>query len=436
MTQTYKTKRNVITQWDECKACGRTGQLESFDTLTGGRAMHVLRLCPHCREPESRMSAQQWEQTWRQARSAAQAAAAAQPANRDMTFHALQAVADAHDEEAFAQLAAAIETHHASDFGVMAMLGHAYTQFEMPEAADAAFTKALALSNNNAEVFVSRAMNRLYQGWVDEAAPDAKRIVASQHPDRVRVGQLLAEAYQVHGRHDEALDALDDLTDRAPHLRTHDYVQQLRKVSQANRKSGKPAGGWQLPGRRYTPPKKTTSRKQLAVVALIIAGLFGIFVWASAASTPDHVYLVGGGDTTYKVRINGKVYVVPTKGSYAQVDVDWGEIRVESIPGDRDVGNASYMLDAALLGRLFDERTLVINPDQQAKVIWAEIEYVDPSLVSFASQPNTRTHHSSVFHVFRDIDYHFTPFPDEVYIESNREKRSGVFCEDQFMGLP
>lgn len=435
MPQTYKNKQNIVTQWDECKACGRTSRLESFDATTGGRSMHILRYCANCREPESRMSDAQWQQTRQQARAAAQAAAT-QRGNRDLAFHALNAVADAHDEEAFAQLAAVLETHYANDFGVMAMLGHAYTTFEMPEAADAAFTRALALSNNNAEVFVSRATNRLYQGWVDDAAPDARRIVASQHPDRVRVGQLLAEAYQVHGRHDEALEALDDLTARAPHLRTHEYVQQLRRASEANRKSGKPAGAWQLPGRRYTPPKKTTSRKQLAVVAMVIAGLFGIFVWASAASTPDHVYLVGGGDTTYKVRINGKEYVVPVKGSHTQVEVDWGEIRVESIPGDRDVGNTTYNLDSALLGRLFDERTLVINPDQQAKVIWAEIEYVDPSMVSFASQPNTRTHHSGVFHLFRDVDYHFTPFPDEVYIESNREKRSGVFCEDQFMGLP
>lgn len=246
---TFKNKRNAVVTWESCERCGKTARLESFDAdqsagLFRTEEVRVLRHCPIC-DAYTTLSPREWYDLRGRALGAVLPAYQQQPANRNLALEAISVCEEYQERQSFEQIAPLMQQQFPADFEVWARLGMAYARFMLPRKADECYGRSLQITDHP-ETRVLLTMNRLYHGWHEGVEDEALRIMRSDHPDADLIGMLLAEAHQYHGRHDDALAVLNELTRRDLALKNNAYIRQLQQASETNRYSDKPAGAWQL----------------------------------------------------------------------------------------------------------------------------------------------------------------------------------------------
>jgi hypothetical protein len=181
---------------------------------------------------------------------------------------------------------------------------------------------------------------------------------------------------------------------------------------------------WHMENKAPPIPQKPNRTLQLAAVlvvpAIILIGLIAYLVAAFSAK-PSEVYLVSGLAKPYEVLLNGQQYSL-RGGSRKKVDINYGAITMEAVPGGLPIATAFMEVTQPFLIRPFSGPAVVINPDRSALLVWSRIEYTDRE--SSDDSNEFAVHMGESIYVFNDIDYMFSDFPDEIDLPSGK---SSVF---------
>lgn len=173
------------------------------------------------------------------------------------------------------------------------------------------------------------------------------------------------------------------------------------------------------------PKPKAPNRLLQSLPVFIVPGLI-IFALASLLQTststhPRDAYLVNGLDQAYRVLVNGEEVSLPPRQRVSAPMLQFTGNTIRPIPGELAIPSADFDLgDASFAGRAFAKNMTIVNPDRAAIISWEQTAY--------SAKPLLGDHFSYKFHVgklvhsFRDIDYQFRPFPDEVSVSGASEK--------------
>jgi tetratricopeptide (TPR) repeat protein len=248
---------------------------------------------------------------------------------------------------------------------------------------------------------------------------------------------FLAEGYQAAGDHARALEVLDSAVDIEPALERDKYFRKMRGRALKNQFVHKPFKSKTIELARAIGKARTESdwlgkvAKLAAPVLIAIAVGAYLFFSVRAAKSPD-VFIVNGLSTPYTVLVNGTEYKLPPLKA-GRIKVPEGLIRVES--SSVNIQPFEVTVKRPVLTRLFDDRTFVINPDGVAVIVREKTFYA--AKVSDAPKGDSSIHTGRVLHVFNDLDFKFSEFPDEISLPSEHSvvPRSRI-CLFTDLGIP
>lgn len=409
-----------------CEACGRSGELLSYDTRTYfviffvpvlplGRK-RILEQCPSCKRHRA-VKHKDWQSMKNVTLPDAVDAFRSSPNDRDKAIDALQISIACQDAQAVDDVAAIAASGFANDAEMQVLIGESHAYFSKYESAETAFRASLAAKEND-DVRNALARNLLYQSRPDEAwdliAHDLK-----VSPDmRGGLALLIAESYQTWGMHDAAQTVLDETIAALPQLEIDADYKRLRKSATKYQGTDK-----KLKPKLLAPPKslKAQGRKNgglvpMAIAAIVVLGGFALFAYSSLkAASHREVHFVNGLSIPYRVSIDGVPRKLPAMSQIA-VEVAEGDISVSVKDADVAIPEQEFHLSSTFFGRLFDDDIHVVNPDRAAVILWEKIEYTERG--DEDADYVYKLHNGEFHQVFTDVDFPFKEFPDTVRLPS------------------
>ncbi|GJM24882.1 MAG: hypothetical protein DHS20C16_12970 [Phycisphaerae bacterium] len=414
-----------------CEACGRSGELLSYDTRTFivvffvpiiplGRK-RILEQCPSCKR-HNVVKYKVWQQMKNVGLPAAIEAFRASPHDREKAMESIQISVGCQDAQALDEVTAIAAPSFANDAEMQGTIGEAHAYFSKYEQAEEAFRLSLA-AQEDADVRNALSRNLLFQSRPDEAWELIAHDLKESSDMRGGLALLIAESYQTWGMHDAAQTVLDATIAALPNLESDKGYKRLRKSATKHQGTDK-----KLKPKLLAPPKNVNSKTRnwsgavpIAIAAVVVLGVIGIFCYASwDAAAHREVHLVNGLTIPYRVLINGDQRNLRPM-SRTVVEVPEGDINV-SIPDETvSIPGQTITIRSSFFTRLFDDNVHVINPDQTAIILWEETEY------SQRSDPDAEylyTYHcGEFFQTYTDVDYPFKEFPDTISMKSGTSIR-------------
>jgi tetratricopeptide (TPR) repeat protein len=432
----YYGKRRIHGYKGTCSFCQRVGDLQSYDTtlyfvvffvpIIPLSHKRVLEQCPHCSRHRV-MKLKDWEAA--KARDVAKLMDKLQenPDDRETTLHALALASAYQDEALLGKLASALAHDRLDDAGIQAQLGASYAYFARLDEAEAAYHASL-LAADNSEVRQQLALVLLKQQRPDDARPYLRHVIDNKAKDHAGLLYLLADGYQAQGRHQEALQVMDERDAAFPEYAGSKEWTKQRQTSQRYLHSGKKVKSPYLAqsGKAGYQEGSWTSRIPRLIPPVVALGLLswylGAAVWKGQAR---QVYLVNGSNKPYKVAVNGQERSL-TPGAAVPVRVPEGDIAVDLHELEVVRDPVHCRVETNFFTRPFTSRTFVINPDKLAVLTREEAEYaLTPAP---PGRPEFLT--GNVLYTFAGIDYEFTPFPQTLQVKKGQTlKKTRVAVE-------
>lgn len=409
-----------------CEACGRSGELLSFDTRTFivvffvpvfplGRK-RILEQCPSCKRHRV-IKYKDWLKLKNVSLPEAIDSYRSSPNDRDKAIEALQLCVACQDGQALDEVSAIASSAFANDADMQNLIGGTHAYFSRYESAESAFRASLAVKDDP-EIRNALARNLLYQSRPDEAWELIAHDLQEESEMRGGLALLIAESYQTWGMHDAAQTVLDETIRVLPQLESDKDYKRLRKIATKYHGSDK-----KLKPKLLAPPKalKSQGRKSsglvpVAIAALVIFGGMGLFAFSSwNAASHRKVHVVNGLSTPYNVSVNGDSHALPPQ-SHSVVEVAEGEVTVSVENTVVPIPDQTFHIGSTFFARLFDNDVHVINPDRAGVILWEEIEYTERG--DEDSDYDYKLHAGEFHRVYSGIDYPFEEFPETVELPS------------------
>jgi tetratricopeptide (TPR) repeat protein len=383
----YYGKRRIYRRRGVCGFCNRLGELDSYDTtlyivfffipLVPLGQKRILDACPSCRRHRVAPL-----KTWEASKAAdidrLLEKLKENPDDRDTIVSGLGLAAAYQDPVLLDKLADTLASDRLDDALIQARLGGAYAYFSRHAEAEDAYRASLAVEDDPA-VHRALGLTLLKQGRPQEALPHLRHILDERLAEHAGLIFLLIEGYQAEGRHQEALDLMDQRDAAFPDLAaTKDCVKQ-RQTSERYRDLGRKVRPTYLsrsPTAGYREGSWTAYIPRV-IAPLILLGLLCWYLGAAVSMGRDRqVYLVNGADQPYAVAVNGReVRLAP--GAATPVRLPEGEVTVEPRDGKPGLEAVRCRVETPLWSRPFLRRTFVINPDRVAVLIREQAEYAE-----------------------------------------------------------
>lgn len=315
-----------------------------------------------------------------------------------------------------------------NDYGtnaqVQTYLGYAMVHKGRFKEARDHFENALKTRPDLPEARIGAAMGRIRDGQLDEAAglidflqkPGAAQLYS------LEALEMLGDAYQVKGRHSEALDIYQHLLRELPHAGQHKgFRKKVKKSEKGQRKPSilpKKKFSWKSLFQPSTPgtPGLVLTRKGLIGISAVVLVFAGIFVFQNHhIKTHRKVFVVNGFAVQQEVMVNAeKLRVGPHSVRALELPEGRHEVNFTTLktsPIQLEIQASSYF------GRWFDDAVWVINPGGTALILRNEITYA-------ANPPPTRSTPfiGESIYQFQGITHPFTPVPETVNISGGGER--------------
>lgn len=427
----YYGKRNVQKRPGACRSCGRTVQLESYDTrlwfvvffipvIPLGRK-HIIDACPACRRHYV-SDLQKWETARRLEVSEAMDKYRSNPTPEN-AIAAHQHMLSFHQVPEATEFEKTMLAQFADNAKVYAYLGSAQEHLGRLDQAIASYKRALDLRSDLPEARVGMARGYIREGRLD----DARRMLGflektgSAQLYSLEPLDILAAAYQSASRHQEAVDLFTRLIEELPKIAEHPGFR--KRVKQSEKALG-----------RYQSilPKQKFSFKRLFEVrgaggrpiatarALLVLGMVAAAVILGFAISNEYIrhhrklYLVNGYKVPATVQISGvgeirnlvgvREFPIPEGHFHAVIT---GPVRQEL---DFDVRDT-------YLNRWFGDPLWLINVGGGALLAVTEATYSQnpqPPTISF----NT----GRTFEQFTTVTHPFTRLPESIQVESGETR--------------
>ncbi len=422
----YVGKANVATRPAACPHCRRSVNLVSYDTrlwfvvlfvpIIPLARKRIIDMCPSCRRHYV-MPLDQWEAGKQLSISGAMDEFRRDPtpekavaAHRQLLSYHQAAQADE-----FGQTMAA---RYADNASVLLYLGNASSHVGRQAKATEFFEKALALRPDLPEARIAVADGYRRQGRLDEAralldfleAPGAARVHSAAPLE------LLANAYQHAGRHQEALDLYALVLREVPEAGQHRGFRQRMRASEKALK--REASG--------LPPRKWTFGRLFGREA-------GPLRWLTVGGTALVLAALGLGGSNFYIKGHRKLYLVNGYGEPAQVAIAGHEAVTVPPHGERVVvlpegryratvsgpasGEVACEIASDFFGRWFDRPAWVLNVGGEAVLITERVLYA----VGGGSLLNVAFRTGQPFEHFTDINHPFEELPEHIQLEKGQQ---------------
>ena len=420
----YYGKKRIHTIRETCEFCNRVSDLSSYDTtlffvvgfipLIPLQRLRILRSCGVCQKHRL-ISLKKWEA----AKSADSAelleALQADPDNRETVMKAIRFSMAYQDEPLFTNTVEALAAAKTDDAEIQTLLGHGYSYFSRWPEAGQAFEAALRVEDTE-DARESLAWALLKQGRPDDARPWLQHILDNKKRDAAGTVYYLVKAYQAQGRHDDALEVMDERDAAFPDWVGIKEYREQRKTSAKYRGTGKKVAsalladgkaGYRDGGRAANWPRWVAA----AVVVGALAVYLGSAVWIGQNRK---VYFVNGTNKPYSVTVQGNRHMLPTR-TVVPIRVAEGDIEVafDDKPGLEPVRG---QIDTSFWGRPFAGHTFVVNPDQSAIIVEEESVY-SKNNPRMGNAPTV--HFGAGFYAMPGVDYEFEEFPPTLQVKGS-----------------
>ena len=428
----YYGKRRIHRVKSSCASCDQLVELESYDTtlffvvffipVIPLGSKRILDSCPSCRQHRY-MKLADWEKARSNVLSDLTSSLQAGTNRSEAIINALGAAWTFQDEQILDQIAPLAREQ--SDARVHQELGRTYGYFSRWPEAETAQRRAIQIESNPERIDLL-ALALLKQGRPDEALSMAQTVLADRNVERAWVVELMIEAYQAAGRHQEALKLMDARDQAFPEA-VSEFSKIQRKLSEKNLESGRPIRSAFLSDSKKAGYREGSGWRSKAPWVIGPAIAIALLAWYLGAAwwigENRKVYLLNGSKRPYKVVINGHEATVPP-GHPMPIRIAEGDIKV-SLDGI-DLGEIpTGHIETSFASRPFANHTFVINPDRLAGIVWEEVEYTQNNRGGGKARP-PKLHMGELLYHFDGLDFEFQPFPSSLEMHGNSMLKTRV----------
>ncbi|WP_020473024.1 tetratricopeptide repeat protein [Zavarzinella formosa] len=430
----YYGKKRIHTIRETCEFCNRQTDLSSYDTtlffvvafipLIPIRRLRVLRSCAVCQKHRL-ISLAKWEAAKSSDSGELLEALKSDPDNRETIMRAIRFSMAYQDEPLFNNTVEALAAARTDDAEIQTLLGHGYSYFSRwPEAGEA--FEAAVQAGDSEERRESLAWALLKQDRPDEAKPWLQHVLDNKKRDAAGMVYHLVKGYQAQGRHEEALEIMDERDKVFPEWASLKEYTEQRKTSTRYRGSGKKVASAALssPNTGYREGNWTSNWPRWVAASVVLGAIAFYLGSAFWIGKNRKVYFVNGTNKPYAVVVGGERHnltphaAMPIRVAEGDVEVAFGDDK----PGLEPV---RCRIETSFWGRPFANRTFVINPDESAVILEEETYYAKNNPP--ASRKPT-IHFGNSHYEMSGIDYEFEEFPQTLQVKKSTEvRKTGVF---------
>ncbi len=428
----YYGKTDIHRLKGVCEFCGNMGELSSYDTtlyfvvvfipVIPITKYRVLEECPSCQKHRV-IKARQWKELKEATINEVMAKLEANPRDKVALLEALDAVIG-YQEKPLLDKLVPITHNFNDDADVQAKLAACYNYFSLREEATEAYKRSL-LAEDRPETRENLAFNLLRAGQPEEAYSLARHVIEEKKREKLYLPFLLIDTYQSQGKHQQALDLLDELEEAFPELAQDKDVKKLRAQSNKYLASGKPVKRATLVDSSRGGVQQGSNLSKWVPILIASFLIIGYFARTFYLGENCSVYLLNGAGKPYEVKVQDKTYILQP-GSPQLIQVPEGELVVESTEKNYQIPPVTCKVETNFWSRCFKRPVFVVNPDEAAVLssetsIYAKNPPKPPPPVYIDAKS---------FHVVDEPDYLFTDFPDSIQVKGNSsitKKRLGVF---------
>jgi tetratricopeptide (TPR) repeat protein len=418
----YYGKRDIHRIKSTCEQCDKLGELASYDTtlyfvvffvpVIPLQNYRVIEDCPHCQRHRV-LKSKEWNRLKEEGRAECLAALEANPRDREKMKAAIGHAHSFQDAAFLDQLKPHAERFQ-EDAEVQAQLGGAMSYFSRRQEATEAYKLSL-LAEDKPEVRRLLAINLLRQGDPDQAEPLARHVMEEKLAEHMYLPILLVETYQTQGKHQQALDVLQEIEEAFPEVLKDKYFKKLRADSTRYLDSGKALRRATLVDGSNSGTSQGSNASRWIPIILGIAlltGYLGRTIWLGMNSP---IYLVNGGSRPYQVTIQGTTYTLaPGRPSLAHVTE--GDVTVEIVDASLGIPAVPVKVETPFFTRAFSRPLVVVNPDETAMLSQETCLYAQHPP---PSPPGTTLPFKAV-HQMTEPDYVFEEFPPQISVKGNK----------------
>lgn len=168
----------------------------------------------------------------------------------------------------------------------------------------------------------------------------------------------------------------------------------------------------------------------LATARIISLCLFVlVLVFASSYRFSKHrqVFLINGLNRPYQIEINGTELSLPVDIP-VRTKLPEGKTTILMKERGLDSGPLHIEIKSSFLERLLNNKTYVINPDGVGVLLWEKVPYMTDYMIRTTkdSKYEYKLCAGRYFYEFKNLDYEFEKFPDEVTMKGDITYRTGV----------
>jgi tetratricopeptide (TPR) repeat protein len=425
----YYGKKRIHTLKGACEFCGKQTDLASYDTTLFFVVVFVpviplgqkriLQECSICRKHRS-VSLARWEEARLRDCGDLPEMLSRNPNDRDAIMRAIGLSIAYQDEPLFNHILEASAGRYTRDAAVQYHLGDAYAFFSRWPSAEDAYAASLVVDDNDV-IREQLAWALLKQDRPDEARPYLQHVIDESKRESAGSVYFLVKAYQAQGRHEEALEIMDERDQAFPDWANDKPYQQQRKTSTRYRGTDKKIRSATLAGGKEGYREGNwTARLPRWLAAFVVFGGLGLYlgsaVWIGQARK---VYLVNGTSQPYTVVVQDASLML-RPNSATPIRVAEGHVQVAFIDARLMLQPVQARIETPFWSRPFTGHTFIINPDRSA-ILVAEESY------SSAINPRVGTPEvllfGQAFYSMDGIDYEFQSFPGMLQGQRGSEVR-------------
>jgi len=438
----YWGKKIVHTHMGVCEFCGAYARLRSYETnlffvvlfipLIPLGKRRVLNECSVCHRHRA-APLKEWEQARSQGVAEAVRLMREDPQNQDKAKEAIRTLVSFQDERNFLQVAPVLRQFWGAHAELLAMLGGAYAYFGKTEEAEQIYRTSMAL-NDTPEIRESLAMLLVRQSRSSEARPLLEHVLRDKLNDKIGFLGAVVDGFQAEGKHDEALEILNQIAAAFPEVTKEKVFQEKKKLSEKHRGTGKQIKADHLQGPTGGGSESEGTLRMLMpriIGATVVLGIAGVYLLAAFFMGQSRkVYIVNGLDRAYTVELNGAPVQVGGK-AFVETKVKEGPVEVRVTDAGLGIEKETCRVKTTFWTRPFLNRTFVINPDKMALVIWEQTEYVKGPDPNSKKEMPFQLHVGQLCYTFKGVDYRFEDFPREIRVKGGSRplKKSRVYHE-------
>lgn len=220
---------------------------------------------------------------------------------------------------------------------------------------------------------------------------------------------LLARSYQDRSEHQNALDIFRLLLSDVPELAQNKDVRQAIAASETTIASG---------GQSLLPPRGRPWGQiggWAAATTILIA--FAVATeWYARNHFPLHIVNAFPGELI--LTLDGGEELVFEGAGRREVEIPEGAHRAEVVSPFHET--IDFEIRRSFSDRYFGDLVGVLNPGGLALLLWEETLYSEHPVDSY--EPELRADGGERFRLYRDIDYPFKEFPDELTLDSSSDQ--------------